>query len=129
VGDAVHPELSGPTAAGANLPTATRRTDGGSRLRLAWSDCALRERVEGLALARPEVPFAFESADVLSVAASTLRPRGRRIGALVVDFKTNRLDERVAQDVMEPLLRGAGDDYALAALRTARRRSRWPTHS
>ena len=84
----------------------------------AWSDCALRGRVDGLVHARPEVPFAFEVGGVLFRGRFDVFGREADGSALVVDFKTNRLDERVAQEVMDRTYAVQVTTYALAALRT-----------
>jgi ATP-dependent helicase/nuclease subunit A len=120
VGDAVHLELERPDGRWRDLyPNATE--DDSERIAAfvaAWSDCSLRERVEGLAHARPEVPFAFEVGGVLFRGRFDVFGREADGSALVVDFKTNRLDERVAQEVMDRTYAVQVTTYALAALRT-----------
>ncbi len=84
----------------------------------AWSASPLRGRVEELTDARHEVGFAFEVDGVL------LRGRFDLYGhlgdgtVLIVDFKTNRLGERTAQDVMDGAYAEQVKTYALAALRS-----------
>jgi ATP-dependent helicase/nuclease subunit A len=120
VGDAVHLELERPDGRWRDLyPNATEAD--GERIAAfvaAWSDCSLRERVDGLAHARPEVPFAFEVGGVLFRGRFDVFGREADGSALVVDFKTNRLDERVAQEVMDRTYAVQVTTYALAALRT-----------
>jgi len=120
VGDAVHLELERPDGRWRDLyPNATEAD--GERIAAfvaAWSDCALRERVDGLVHARPEVPFAFEVGGVLFRGRFDVFGREADGSALVVDFKTNRLDERVAQEVMDRTYAVQVTTYALAALRT-----------
>jgi len=120
VGDAVHLELERPDGRWRDLyPTATDAdAERIAAFVAAWSECPLRERVEGLAQARPEVPFAFEVGGVLFRGRFDVFGREDDGSALVVDFKTNRLDERVAQDVMERSYAVQVTTYALAALRT-----------
>ena len=120
VGDAVHLELERPDGRWRDLyPNATEAD--GERIAgfvAVWSDCALRERVDGLVHARPEVPFAFEVGGVLFRGRFDVFGREADGSALVVDFKTNRLDERVAQEVMDRTYAVQVTTYALAALRT-----------
>ena len=120
VGDAVHLELERPDGRWRDLyPNATEAD--GERIAAfvaAWSDCELRERVDGLVHARPEVPFAFEVGGVLFRGRFDVFGREADGSALVVDFKTNRLDERVAQEVMDRTYAVQVTTYALAALRT-----------
>jgi ATP-dependent helicase/nuclease subunit A len=84
----------------------------------AWGGSPLRGRVDGLTDARHEVAFAFEVDGVL------LRGRFDLFGhlddgaVLIVDFKTNRLGERTAQDVMDGAYAEQVKTYALAALRS-----------
>ena len=120
VGDAVHLELERPDGRWRDLyPNATEAD--GERIAAfvaAWSDCELRGRVDGLVQARPEVPFAFEVGGVLFRGRFDVFGREGDGSALVVDFKTNRLDERVAQEVMDRTYAVQVTTYALAALRT-----------
>jgi ATP-dependent helicase/nuclease subunit A len=120
VGDAVHLELERPDGRWRDLyPTATEADE--ERIAgfvAAWSDCELRGRVEALVHARPEVPFAFEVGGVLFRGRFDVFGRGADGSALVVDFKTNRLDDRVAQEVMDRTYAVQVTTYALAALRT-----------
>jgi ATP-dependent exoDNAse (exonuclease V) beta subunit len=84
----------------------------------AWSASPLRGRVDEVTDARHEVGFAFEVDGVL------LRGRFDLYGhlgdgtVLIVDFKTNRLGERTAQDVMDGAYAEQVKTYALAALRS-----------
>jgi ATP-dependent helicase/nuclease subunit A len=120
VGDAVHLELERPDGRWRDLyPNATEADE--ERIAgfvAAWSGCELRGRVEALVHARPEVPFAFEVGGVLFRGRFDVFGREADGSALVVDFKTNRLDDRVAQDVMDRTYAVQVTTYALAALRT-----------
>jgi RecB family exonuclease len=120
VGDAVHLELERPDGRWRDLyPDATEAD--AERIAgyvAAWSECSLRGRVEGLVQARPEVPFAFEVGGVLFRGRFDIFGREADGSALVVDFKTNRLVEREAQDVMDRSYAVQVTTYALAALRT-----------
>jgi RecB family exonuclease len=84
----------------------------------SWAASPLRGRVSELTDARNEVAFAFEVDGVL------LRGRFDLFGhladgtVLIVDFKTNRLGERTAQDVMDGAYAEQVKTYALAALRS-----------
>jgi RecB family exonuclease len=84
----------------------------------AWGGSPLRGRVEELTDARNEVAFAFEVDGVL------LRGRFDLFGhladgtVLIVDFKTNRLGDRTAQEVMDGAYAEQVKTYALAALRS-----------
>ena len=120
MGDAVHLELERPDGRWRDLyPTATEAdAERIAGFVAAWSECSLRGRVEGLVHARPEVPFAFEVGGVLFRGRFDVFGREADGAALVVDFKTNRLDERVAQDVMDRSYAVQVTTYALAALRT-----------
>ncbi len=84
----------------------------------SWAASPLRGQVGELTDARHEVAFAFEVDGVL------LRGRFDLFGhladgtVLIVDFKTNRLGERTAQDVMDGAYAEQVTTYALAALRS-----------
>jgi ATP-dependent helicase/nuclease subunit A len=123
VGDAVHLELERPDGRWRDLyPGATdedvQRIE---RFVAAWADCDLRRRVEELTQARAEVPFAFDVGGVLFRGRFDIFGRQPDGSALVVDFKTNRLDERDAQEVMDRSYAVQVTTYALAALRTGAR--------
>jgi ATP-dependent helicase/nuclease subunit A len=120
VGDAVHLELERPDGRWRDLyPSATEAdVERIAGYVAAWSECSLSGRVEGLAHARPEVPFAFEVGGVLFRGRFDIFGREADGSALVVDFKTNRLAEREAQDVMDRSYAVQVTTYALAALRT-----------
>ncbi len=82
------------------------------------SYCAsgLARRVAGLAGARPERPFAFEHDGVLLHGRlDVLHREGSH--ALVVDYKTNILGERTAEEIVESDYRLQRLVYALACLR------------
>jgi ATP-dependent helicase/nuclease subunit A len=116
IGDAVHVLLEHGVGAGevrdpvrARYPAATdedlARIDD---LVQAWHDSPLARRLAQLERPRPELAFAFEHEGVLlhgrfDVYAET---DGR---ALVVDYKTNRLEELTPEEALE-------DDYALQRL-------------
>jgi len=74
----------------------------------AWRRSALAERLRSIDGVRPELAFAFEHASVLLHGRLDLfRLVDER--ALVVDYKTNRLEERSPAEVVE-------DEYALQRL-------------
>ena len=120
VGDAVHLELERPDGRWRDLyPDATAADE--ERIAgfvEAWSGCELRGRVDALVDSRPEVPFAFEVGGVLFRGRFDIFGREADGSALVVDFKTNRLADREAQDVMDRTYAVQVTTYALAALRT-----------
>ncbi|HYX84907.1 MAG TPA: UvrD-helicase domain-containing protein [Gaiellales bacterium] len=120
LGDAVHLELERADGRWRDLyPHATDAdTERIAAFVAAWAECPLRGRVEALAAARPEVPFAFEVDGVLFRGRFDVFGREADGAALVVDFKTNRLEERAAQDVMDRSYGVQVTTYALAALRT-----------
>jgi ATP-dependent exoDNAse (exonuclease V) beta subunit len=120
MGDAVHLELERPDGRWRDIyPNATEAdTERIAAFVAAWSECALRERVDQLVHAWPEVPFAFEVGGVLFRGRFDIFGREADGTALVVDFKTNRLAEREAQDVMDRSYAVQVTTYALAALRT-----------
>jgi ATP-dependent exoDNAse (exonuclease V) beta subunit len=124
VGDAVHALLETgelPEAAGAQVAARyghavdedVQRVAG---LVAAWRESALASRVAGLPAARHELPFAFEHDGVLLHGRFDVFCRdGRR--AVVVDFKTNRLEGASPEDVVEREYRLQRLVYAIAALR------------
>ena len=76
-------------------------------------------RPRGRAGRRPhEVAFAFDVDGVLFRGRSTCSAGFGDGTALIVDFKTNRLGERVAQEVMDTAYGEQVTTYALAALRS-----------
>ena len=82
----------------------------------AWCGSELAARVATLAGAAPERPFAFEHEGVLLQGRlDVLWSDGTR--AVVVDYKTNRLDERSPADVIESEYGLQRTVYALALLR------------
>ena len=124
IGDAVHVALEVGADAGelaepvlARYPAATANDlERVSVLVRAWHDSPLAVRLEGLEGVRRERPFAFEHDGVLLHGRFDLfrLVDGK---ALVVDYKTNRLEELAPAEVVEgeyPLQRLV---YALAALR------------
>ena len=84
----------------------------------AWAESPLRGRVAELADARSEVGFAFDVDGVLLRGRFDVFGRFGDGTVLIVDFKTNRLGERVAQDVMDTSYAEQVTTYALAALRS-----------
>jgi RecB family exonuclease len=84
----------------------------------AWAESPLRPRVAELVDARNEVAFAFELDGVLLRGRFDIFGRFGDGTALIVDFKTNRLGERVAQEVMDNAYAEQVTTYALAALRS-----------
>jgi ATP-dependent exoDNAse (exonuclease V) beta subunit len=125
VGDAVHALLeagAGPDAAAAHLdaPAYSHALDEDvervSALVAAWRESVLAADLAGLAGIRPELPFAFEHDGVLLHGRFDLFWRqGER--ALVVDYKTNRLDDLAPEEVVSGEYRIQRLVYALAALR------------
>lgn len=82
----------------------------------AWHGSSLAARLVGLQGVRVEVPFAFEQSGVLLHGRlDVLHRDGDR--ALVVDYKTNRLDGESPAEVAERDYRLQRVVYALAALR------------
>ncbi len=84
----------------------------------AWGGSPLRGRVGELTDARHEVAFAFEVDGVLLRGRFDLFGRLADGTVLIVDFKTNRLGERTAQEVMDGAYAEQVKTYALAALRS-----------
>jgi ATP-dependent helicase/nuclease subunit A len=84
----------------------------------AWGGSPLRGRVEELTDARHEVAFAFEVDGVLLRGRFDLYGHLADGTVLIVDFKTNRLGERTAQQVMDGAYAEQVKTYALAALRS-----------
>jgi ATP-dependent helicase/nuclease subunit A len=120
IGDAVHLELERADGRWRDLyPHAT--ADDVARIEAfltAWQECELRERVGALERVRPEVPFAFDVDGVLFRGRFDLFGSGTGGGAVVVDFKTNRLGERTAREIMDRSYDVQVTTYALAALRS-----------
>jgi ATP-dependent exoDNAse (exonuclease V) beta subunit len=116
IGDVVHVLLENGVGAGdvrepvlARYPAATEEDLGRiAELVQAWHDSPLARRLGELEGVRPELPFAFEHDGVLLhgrfdvYAASDGR-------ALVVDYKTNRLEGLTPEEALE-------DDYAIQRL-------------
>ena len=74
--------------------------------------------MEELDDARHEVAFAFDVDGVLSAGGSTCSAASADGTVMIVDFKTNRLGERSAQEVMDGTYAEQVGTYALAALRS-----------
>jgi len=116
IGDAVHVLLEQDVAAGstadsvlARYPAATpddlERVDS---LVAAWHSSLLAAELRDGEAPRPELPFAFEHDGVLLHGRfDVFRERGGR--ALVVDYKTNRLEDLTPEEALE-------DDYSLQRL-------------
>jgi ATP-dependent exoDNAse (exonuclease V) beta subunit len=124
IGDAVHVLLEHGVAAAdardsvlARYPAATEEDlERIGQLVQAWHDSPLARRLAGLSEVRPELAFAFEHDGVLlhgrlDVYASA----GGR--ALVVDYKTNRLEEMTPEEALEEDYSLQRLVYALAAFR------------
>ena len=120
IGDAVHLQLERADGRWRDLyPHAT--DDDVARIEAfvaAWEECELRGRVGALERVRPEVPFAFDVDGVLFRGRFDLFGTAAGGGAVVVDFKTNRLGERTAQEIMDRSYDVQVTTYALAALRS-----------
>jgi ATP-dependent helicase/nuclease subunit A len=116
IGDAVHVLLEHGVAAGevrdpvlARYPGATQEDLARiAELVQAWHDSPLARRLAQLERPRPELAFAFEHDGVLLHGRLDVyaESEGR---ALVVDYKTNRLEELTPEEALE-------DDYALQRL-------------
>jgi ATP-dependent helicase/nuclease subunit A len=120
IGDAVHLELERADGRWRDLyPNASAEDSARIEAFLAaWGACGLRERVAGLPSVRPEVPFAFDVDGVLFRGRFDLFGGDADGGAVVVDFKTNRLGDRTAQEIMDASYGVQVTTYALAALRS-----------
>ncbi|HEY8858317.1 MAG TPA: UvrD-helicase domain-containing protein [Gaiellales bacterium] len=120
LGDAVHLELERPDGRWRDLyPHAS--PDDEARIGAfvaAWTGSPLLARVAELVDARNEVAFAFDVDGVLLRGRFDIFGRFGDGTALIVDFKTNRLRERVAQEVMDTTYSEQVTTYALAALRS-----------
>ena len=120
LGDAVHLELERADGRWRDLyPHASAEDEariGG--FVAAWVQSPLRARVAELVDARNEVAFAFDVDGVLLRGRFDIFGRFGDGTALIVDFKTNRLRERIAQDVMDTNYAEQVTTYALAALRS-----------
>jgi ATP-dependent exoDNAse (exonuclease V) beta subunit len=116
IGDAVHVLLEHGVVAGevrdpvvARYPAATEEDlTRIAALVQAWHDSPLARRLAQLERRRPELAFAFEHGGVLLHGRFDVYAEndGR---ALVVDYKTNRLEELTPEEALE-------DDYALQRL-------------
>jgi hypothetical protein len=120
LGDAVHLELERADGRWRDLyphasPEDEERIGG---FVAAWAESPLRGRVAELVDARSEVGFAFDVDGVLLRGRFDVFGRFGDGTVLIVDFKTNRLGERVAQDVMDTSYAEQVTTYALAALRS-----------
>jgi ATP-dependent helicase/nuclease subunit A len=116
IGDAVHVLLEHDVAADEVPERARRRYPAATEEDLAriaelvqaWHDSPLARRLAQLERVRPELAFAFEQDGVLLHGRLDVYAEsdGR---ALVVDYKTNRLEELTPEEALE-------DDYALQRL-------------
>jgi len=120
LGDAVHLELERADGRWRDLyPDASPQDE--ERIAAfveAWSRSSLRGRVEELRDARHEAAFAFEVDGVLLRGRFDVFGRLADGTVMIVDFKTNRLGERTAQEVMDGAYAEQVGTYALAALRS-----------
>ena len=87
-----------------------------------WRGCGLAGRVAALTHARNEVPFAFEVDGVLFRGRLDVCGEQAPGHLLIVDYKTNRLGERTAEEVVDASYRTQVTTYALAALRSGAQR-------
>jgi ATP-dependent exoDNAse (exonuclease V) beta subunit len=124
IGDAVHVLLELDTAAGELRDRALTRYPGATEddlervtaLVRAWRGSALAAELAGLDGVRAELPFAFEHGGVLLHGRfDVFRLAGGR--ALVLDYKTNRLEEVPPAEVVEEEYALQRLVYALAAFR------------
>jgi ATP-dependent helicase/nuclease subunit A len=124
IGDAVHVLLEHGVAAAdvrepvlARYPAATEEDlERVGALVQAWHDSALAHRLAELDDVRPELPFAFEHDGVLIHGRlDAYASRGET--TLVVDYKTNRLEDLSPQDALEEDYSLQRLVYALAAFR------------
>ncbi len=120
LGDAVHLELERADGRWRDLyPHASGEDEARiAAFVAAWAASPLRARVGDLVDARHEVAFAFDVDGVLFRGRLDVFGRFGDGTALIVDFKTNRLGERVAQEVMDTAYAEQVTTYALAALRS-----------
>ena len=124
IGDAVHVLLESGSATGvlresllARYPTATHDdVERVSTLVGAWQGSTTAQAVAGLAGVVKELPFAFEHGGTLLHGVFDLFHRAAD-HALVVDYKTNRLDGLDPRAVVETEYRLQVLIYALAALK------------
>jgi ATP-dependent exoDNAse (exonuclease V) beta subunit len=120
LGDAVHLELERADGRWRDLyPHASAENE--ERIAAfvaAWAASPLRGRVAELVDARHEVAFAFDVDGVLFRGRLDVFGRFGDGTVLIVDFKTNRLGERIAQEVMDTAYAEQVTTYALAALRS-----------
>jgi ATP-dependent helicase/nuclease subunit A len=116
IGDAVHVLLEHGVDAGevrdpvlARYPAATEEDLARiAELVQAWHDSALARRMAQLERPRPELAFAFEHDGVLLHGRFDVYAESDGRG-LIVDYKTNRLEELTPEEALE-------DDYALQRL-------------
>jgi ATP-dependent helicase/nuclease subunit A len=116
IGDAVHVLLEHGVAAGevrepllARYPAATDEDlERVGALVEAWHDSALARRLSELEDVRPELPFAFEHDGVLVHGRLDAYASGGG-KTLVVDYKTNRLEDLSPEEALE-------EDYSLQRL-------------
>jgi ATP-dependent exoDNAse (exonuclease V) beta subunit len=124
VGDAVHTMLEAGAQAAESSRFVTERyplatpadVERVEALVAAWQRSPLASRIAELRDVRAEQPFAFEQDGVLLHGRFDLYNRADG-GALVVDYKTNRLESLAPDDVVESDYRLQRELYALAALR------------
>jgi ATP-dependent helicase/nuclease subunit A len=119
VGDAVHLLLERDDERWRlRYPRATDRDiERVGRMAESWRGSALAGRVAALSGVTRELPFAFEVEDVLFRGRFDLYHRAEDGSALVVDYKTNMLDEeRDVEEIVDRAYRHQVTIYALAAL-------------
>ena len=124
IGDAVHVLLEHGVAASevrepvlARYPAATDEDlERVGALVHAWHDSPLARRLAALEDVRPELPFAFEHDGVL-IHGRLDAYAGSDGKALVVDYKTNRLEDERPEDALEEDYSLQRLVYALAAFR------------
>jgi ATP-dependent exoDNAse (exonuclease V) beta subunit len=120
LGDAVHLELE--RADGRWRATYEHATDENIAQVAAfvehWQASPLAQRVASAQGMRREVPFAFEVDGVLFRGRLDVCGETEPGRLLIVDYKTNRLGERAAEEVVESSYRTQITTYALAGLRS-----------
>jgi ATP-dependent helicase/nuclease subunit A len=123
IGDVVHVLLENGVAGDVEEPVRARYASATDEdiarvagLVKAWHDSPLARRLSEMEGVRPELPFAFEHDGVLLHGRFDVYA-GSGGRALVVDYKTNRLEELTPEEALEDEYAIQRLVYALAALR------------
>jgi ATP-dependent helicase/nuclease subunit A len=122
LGDAVHLELERADGRWRTLYPHAAAEDAElvERLVANWHASELAARVGACPRVRREVPFAFDVDGVLFRGRLDVYGEPADGQALIVDYKTNRLGERLPDEVVEEAYGVQVTTYALAALREGR---------